>query len=150
VIDLRSDTLTKPTEAMRLAMATAEVGDDCYGEDPSINALEARTAELLGHEAGLFCPTGTMSNLLAIWALVDRGKEVLCDERCHLMRAEMGSHAALHGITSRTWAADDGVVVPSRVAQMISPPSQFLLTTGAVAVENSPCYTRALKTIAVM
>ena len=85
-IDLRSDTVTRPSVGMRSAMAAAEVGDDVYGEDPSINELEARTAELLGHEAGLFCPTGSMANLLGVWSLVPRGAEVLCDRQAHIAR----------------------------------------------------------------
>lgn len=100
-IDLRSDTLTRPTPGMREAMSQAPVGDDVYGEDPSILALEARVAKLLGHEAGLYCPTGSMANLLGVWALVRPGEEVVCDVRAHIARAEMGAHAALHGLTMR-------------------------------------------------
>jgi len=87
MIDLRSDTVTRPTAQMRQAMATAPVGDDVYGEDPSINELEARTAELLGHEAGLFCPSGSMANMLGVWSLVPVGREILCDRRAHIVRA---------------------------------------------------------------
>ncbi|MCL2653657.1 MAG: beta-eliminating lyase-related protein, partial [Propionibacteriaceae bacterium] len=93
MIDLRSDTITKPSDGMRAAMAAAEVGDDVYQEDPTIAELEARTADLLGHEAGLFVPSGTMSNLLGVWLDVPRGQEILCDELAHIVRAEHGSHA---------------------------------------------------------
>ncbi len=111
-IELRSDTLTRPTSGMRQAMAEAEVGDDVYGEDPTINALQARVAELLGQEAGLFVPTGSMGNLLGVWSLVERGEEVLCDVQAHIARAELGAHAALHGVTMRTWNSADGVAEP--------------------------------------
>lgn len=138
MIDLRSDTLTKPTPAMRRAMAEAEVGDDVYGEDPSIIALERRTAELLGHEAGLFCPTGSMANLLGVWSLVAPGQEVVCDVRAHIARAEMGAHAALHGITMRTWDSPDGVTDVDVIAGLLAPDAgPFLVSTAAVALENT-------------
>lgn len=136
-IELRSDTLTRPTPGMRRAMAEAEVGDDVYGEDPTINALQARVAELLGHEAALFVPTGSMGNLLGIWTLVQRGEEVLCDVRAHIARAELGAHAALHGVTMRTWHSSDGVAEPDAIAALIAPPTGHLVHTAAVAVENT-------------
>ena len=98
MIDLRSDTLTTPTPEMREVMAAAPVGDDVYDEDPSIHALEERTAELLGHEAGLYCPTGSMTNVLGVALLVAPGQEVLCDVSAHIARAEMGAHAAPAGV----------------------------------------------------
>ena len=140
-IDLRSDTVTRPSVGMRSAMAAAEVGDDVYGEDPSINELEARTAELLGHEAGLFCPTGSMANLLGVWSLAPRGAEVLCDQQAHIARAEMGAHAALHGITMRTWESSSGVSGVAKVSDVTSMMSistgPFLVETAAVAIENT-------------
>jgi threonine aldolase len=136
-IELRSDTLTRPTAGMRRAMADAEVGDDVYGEDPTINALQARVAELLGHEAALFVPTGSMGNLLGIWTLVQRGEEVLCDEQAHIARAELGAHAALHGVTMRTWHSADGVAEPDVIASLIAPPTGHLVHTAAVALENT-------------
>jgi threonine aldolase len=87
VIDLRSDTLTRPTDAMRRAMANAEVGDDVYGEDPTVAVLQQRVAEMFGHEAALFTPTGSMANVLAVAALVKPGEEVLCESRAHIVRA---------------------------------------------------------------
>ena len=98
MIDLRSDTVTRPSPAMLEAMAQAPVGDDVYGEDPTVAELESRTAELLGHEAGLFVPTGSMANLLGVWLHVPVGSEVLCDSIAHVARAEMGAHGALHGV----------------------------------------------------
>ena len=108
VIDLRSDTVTQPTEAMRAAMAAAQVGDDVYGEDPTVNALEERVAALLGHEAAVFTPTGSMANQLGIRALVAPGQELLCSDDAHVVRAELGAAAALAGITTRTWSAPNG------------------------------------------
>jgi threonine aldolase len=138
MIDLRSDTVTRPTAGMRQAMAAAEVGDDVYAEDPSILALEAKVAALLGHEAGLFCATGSLSNLLGVWALVRPGEEVVCDVRAHIARAEMGAHAALHGVTMRTWDSADGVVDAATVAGLITPDAgPYLVSTRAVALENT-------------
>ncbi len=138
MIDLRSDTLTRPSQGMREAMAGAEVGDDVYGEDPTIIALEARVAELLGHEAGLFCPTGSMSNLLGIWLLVKPGTEVLCDTQAHIVRAEMAAHATLHGVTTRTFPSVRGRLDPDTVTDMLSiGTGPFLTETSVVEVENT-------------
>lgn len=138
MIDLRSDTLTRPTAGMLAAMAAAEVGDDVYAEDPTVNALEARVAGLLSHEAGLFCPTGSMANLLGVWLLVQPGQEVVCDVRAHIARAEMGAHAALHGITMRTWDSAYGVADAATIAGVIAPDAgPYLVSTAAVALENS-------------
>jgi threonine aldolase len=138
VIDLRSDTLTRPTPGMRAAMASAEVGDDVYGEDPAVNALEARVAALLGHEAGLFCTTGSLANLLGVWCLVQPGQEVVCDRQAHIARAEMGAHGALHGVTMRTWDSADGVAETSTIARTITPDAgPYLVSTAAVALENT-------------
>jgi len=138
LIDLRSDTLTRPTAGMLAAMASAEVGDDVYAEDPAVNALEARVAGLLGHEAGLFCPTGSMANLLGVWLLVQPGQELVCDVRAHVARAEMGAHAALHGITMRTWDSAYGVADAATIAGIIAPDAgPYLVSTAAVALENT-------------
>ena len=115
MIDLRSDTVTRPTAAMRSAMAEAAVGDDVYGEDPTVLELERRTAALLGHEAGLYCATGSLANLLGVRMLVEPGQEVLCDVAAHVARAEMGAHAAVHGLTMRTWPSDHGRLEVERV-----------------------------------
>lgn len=136
-IDLRSDTLTTPTVPMREAMLAAPVGDDVYGEDPTVNALEARVAELLGHEAGLFVPTGSMGNLLGVWTLVRRGEEVLCDVQAHIARAELGAHAVLHGVTMRTWTSPHGVADTDTVLEQIAAPTPYLVSTAAVAFENT-------------
>ena len=141
--DLRSDTLTRPTPAMREAMAHAEVGDDVYGEDPTVNALEQRVAALLGHEAGLFTASGSLANVLGVRLLVQPGQELLCDSLAHVVRAELGAHAALGGVTTRTWpavvpGAPVGLVDPDVVASMMVPDAgPYLVSTAAVAVENT-------------
>jgi threonine aldolase len=138
VIDLRSDTLTAPTPGMRAAMAAALVGDDVYGEDPTINALEERVADLLGHQAGLFCATGSMANLLGVRLLVEPGEEVVCDAQAHIARAELGAHAAVHGLTMRTYPSVRGRVNPQDIAAIIAPDAgPHLVSTKAVAVENT-------------
>ncbi len=138
MIDLRSDTVTRPTEAMRAAMLAAPVGDDVYGEDPTVIELEQRTAALLGHEAGLFCSTGSLANLLGVWLLVQPGQEVLCDVGAHIARAEMGAHAAVHGLTMRTFPSERGRLDAAQVRQIISPNAgPYLVSTAAVAVENT-------------
>ena len=94
-IDLRSDTVTAPSDGMRQAIARAAVGDDVYGDDPTVNALEARVAELFGHEAALFCPTGSLANQLAIRTLVKPGEELLVEVKSHIVRAELGGRCRL-------------------------------------------------------
>lgn len=138
MIDLRSDTVTRPTPAMRAAMAGAEVGDDVYGEDPTALALQERVADLLGHEAALFTPTGSMANQLGIRALVRPGEEVLCDWGAHIVRAELGAHAAFGGITSRTFSTLHGRLDVAQVARHLAPAAgPFMVSTGVVAVENT-------------
>ena len=138
MIDLRSDTVTKPSRAMLSALADAEVGDDVYSEDPTVNRLEARTAELLGHEAGLFVVSGTMSNLLGVWLSAGRGEEVLCDEQAHIARAELGSHASLNGIQFRTWSSGGtGLADPATIEALIAAPEHFMVRTAGVEIENT-------------
>lgn len=138
MIDLRSDTLTRPTRAMRAAMLDAEVGDDVYAEDPSIAELESRVAALLGHEAGLFCATGSLANVLGVASHVAPGQEVLCDSGAHVARAEMGAHGALSGVTMRTWVTADGRVDVDQLAALLSPDAgPYLVSTGCVALENT-------------
>ena len=138
VIDLRSDTLTRPTEAMRQAMARAEVGDDVYGEDPTVRALEERVAATFGHEAALFTPTGSMANVLAVGALVSPGQEVLCESSAHIARAELGAHASIGGITMRTWTAPRGQVDLPAVRSLFAPDmGPFFVPTAAISVENT-------------
>ncbi len=110
MIDLRSDTVTKPTPAMRRAMAEAEVGDDVYGEDPTVNRLERRAAEILGKEAALFVPTGTMGNTIGIKVNTNHGEEVLCDDRAHILDWELAMTAWFSGCLIRSVPAPDGIL----------------------------------------
>ena len=138
MIDLRSDTLTRPTEAMRAVMARAEVGDDVYGEDPTVIALQERVAEMFGHEAALFTPTGSMANVLAVASVVAPGQEVLCESSAHIARAELGAHGAISGITMRTWTAARGQVdLPAIEAMYATQMGPFFVRTAAVSVENT-------------
>jgi threonine aldolase len=138
VIDLRSDTLTRPTEAMRAAMARAEVGDDVYGEDPTVRELEERVAGLLGHEAAMFTPTGSMANVLAVGSLVAPGQEVLCESSAHIARAELGAHAAVGGLTMRTWTHPRGQVDLAAIRAIFAPDmGPFFVPTAAISVENT-------------
>jgi threonine aldolase len=138
LIDLRSDTVTKPTPAMRRAMAEAEVGDDVYGEDPSIRALEERTAELFGHEAALFVPSGTMGNQIGMRLVCEPGQEVLCDADAHVVTYEMGAAAAIFGISTRTVVSSGGRLDVDQLIAQVRPKTDWHLTpTAAIAVENS-------------
>jgi threonine aldolase len=137
VIDLRSDTLTKPTDAMRRAMANAQVGDDVYGEDPTARALEEQVAAIFGHEAALFMPSGSMANLIGIASVTTTGREVLCESRAHIMRAELGAHGAFFGITSRTWSDPMGFVDPDGIRDLYAPELPHLVSTAAISVENT-------------
>ena len=138
MIDLRSDTVTRPTEGMRRAMAEAEVGDDVYGEDPTVARLQERVAGLLGFEAALFTPTGSMANVLALAALTGHGQEVLCESRAHILRAELGAHGALTGLTSRTWSNARGQVDLDAIRGMHAPDmGPFFVRTTAISVENT-------------
>ena len=138
MIDLRSDTVTKPSAAMREAMMSAEVGDDVYGDDPTANSLEERVAALFGFEAGLFTPTGSLANQLAIRQLVTPGDELLTETFSHIVRAELGAGAVFSGITTRTWEAPRGILRaadPLHIARPNSGPYQ--VSTTAIAVENT-------------
>ena len=138
LVDLRSDTVTRPSADMRRAMADAVVGDDVYGEDPTVNALEQRVADLLGHQAGLFVPSGSLGNQLGVRALVPAGGELLCDRLAHVVRAELGAHAVLAGVTTRTWAAARGRLDPDEVIAMAVPDGgPYLVSTRAIAVEDT-------------
>jgi threonine aldolase len=126
---------------MRAAMAEAPVGDDVFGEDPTVIALERRVAELLGHEAALFTPTGSMANQLGVRLLVAPGQELLCDTDAHVVRAELGAAAAFSGITTRTWASPRGVVDGAAVdviGSLMRPDAgPYFVSTAAVVVENT-------------
>ncbi len=141
VADLRSDTLTRPTPEMREAVVGAEVGDDVYGEDPTTARLQDRVAALLGHEAALFTPTGSMANVLGVSLLVPPGQELLCDSLAHVVRAELGAHGAVTGVTTRTWSSPRGLLdaaALTAVEAMMTPDAgPYLVSTAAVAVEDT-------------
>ncbi len=138
MIDLRSDTVTKPSAEMRAAMMSAAVGDDVYGDDPTANSLEERVAALFGFEAALFTATGSLANQLAIRQLVKPGEELITETFSHIVRAELGAGAAFSGITTRTWESPRGILRaadPLRIARPDSGPYQ--VSTTAIAVENT-------------
>ncbi|MGH3423434.1 MAG: threonine aldolase family protein [Nocardioidaceae bacterium] len=138
MIDLRSDTVTRPTEAMRTAIARADVGDDVYDEDPTVHALQERVAGLFGFEAALYVPTGSLANLLAVRSVVPVGTEVLCESRAHIARAELGAHARLFGTTMRTWTHPRGLIDVAQVGELIAPDlGPHLVRTAALSVENT-------------
>ncbi|MGY1752638.1 threonine aldolase family protein [Blastococcus sp. SYSU D01042] len=137
-VDLRSDTVTRPTAGMREAMAGAEVGDDVYAEDPTVRELEERTAALFGHEAALFVPSGTMGNQIGMRLVCDPGQEVLCDADAHVVTYEMGAAAAIFGISTRTVVSDRGLLDAEALIAQVRPKGDWHLTaTAAVAVENT-------------
>ena len=138
-IDLRSDTVTKPTDEMRRAMAAAEVGDDVFGEDPSINELQERSAALLGKEAGLLTSSGTMSNLIATLAWSDKGDEIIMGDQAHMFWNESAGQAALGGVQTRLVPNDaQGRINPDDVAEAIRPPGNLHFPrTSMVCLENT-------------
>ncbi len=136
-IDLRSDTVTHPTQSMRDAMATAEVGDDVYGEDPTVNRLEERAAELMGREAAVFVPTGTMGNQIAIHIHTHPGSEVVAEAGAHVFNFEMGAMAAISGALPRPVETADGILDPEQVEAAIQPPAGYRTPTSLLVLENS-------------
>ena len=136
-IDLRSDTVTKPTPAMRAAMAAAEVGDDVYGEDPTINKLEARAAEIFGREAALFLPSGTMGNQTAIRLHTQHGQEAICEARSHIVEWEMAMASAFSGVQLRTLAGERGVLRWDEIEPHITGKHYHRASTGLIALENT-------------
>ncbi|MBV1852509.1 threonine aldolase family protein [Catellatospora tritici] len=137
LVDLRSDTVTKPTAAMRAAMANAEVGDDVYSEDPTVVALEQRVAAMFGHEAALFAPSGSMANQIALQLVVPPAQELLCDANAHVVTYEFAAAAAIGGISSRTWPFAGGEIDVDLVASMIRPDGYWAVPTRAIAVEQT-------------
>lgn len=138
MIDLRSDTVSRPTKAMRRAMSAADVGDDVYGEDPTVRALEEQVADLFGFEAALFTVTGSLANLLAVRSLVEPGTEVLCEAGAHIARAELGAHGAISGLTMRTWSDPRGHADLDAIDSLVAPDlGPFLVPTACVSVENT-------------
>ena len=138
MIDLRSDTVTAPSDAMRQVIASAPVGDDVYGDDPTVNALEERVAALFGKEAGLFSPTGSLANQLMMRTLVQPGQEILAESNSHVVRAELGAAATFSGITTRTWTAQSGLLRADEALALAAPDAgPYLVSTTAIAIENT-------------
>ena len=138
MIDLRSDTVTKPSAAMLDAMLASPVGDDVYGDDPTVNALEERVAAMFGKEAGLFAPTGSLSNQLGIRLLVKPGEELILDQTAHIARAELGAAAAFSGITTRTFPSMHGKLSAQTALDLAHPDAgPYLVSTKAIAVEDT-------------
>ena len=136
-IDLRSDTVTRPTAEMRAAMAAAEVGDDVYLEDPTVERLQARAAEIFEREAALYVPSGTMGNQIAVRLHTSPGQEVITEERGHIYNYEMAGMAAISGVLARPLAAEDGILDWPRILAAISPKLYYLAQTGLVTLENT-------------
>jgi threonine aldolase len=137
MIDLRSDTVTRPTAAMRAAMAAAEVGDDVYGEDPTVNLLELRAAETFGREAALFVPSGTMGNQIAIRLLTQPGQEVIAESRAHILNFEMATTAVFSGCLIRAVAAERGILTWRQIEPEIVAAGNFRAATGLIEIENT-------------
>jgi threonine aldolase len=133
---MRSDTVTRPTDGMRAAMAAALVGDDVYGDDPTVNALQERVAARFGHEAALFAPSGSMANQIALQLVVPRASELLCDGDAHVVTYEIGAAAAIGGISTRTWPACGADIDPELVASLVRRDG-FGVPTRAIAVEQT-------------
>lgn len=136
-IDLRSDTVTRPSERMRRAMAEAEVGDDVYNEDPTVNRLEARAAELLGKEASLFVPTGTMGNTIAIKLHTRHGEEVACDSRSHIIDWELSMMAWFSGCIPRSIPTEDGILTWSKIEPALRSFGPHNAPTTLISIENT-------------
>lgn len=137
VIDLRSDTVTQPTEAMREAMARAEVGDDVFGEDPTVNALEALAAARMGKGAGVFVPTGTMSNLIAVMAHTQKGDEIIVDDQAHTFLMEAGAPAAVAGTMPRALPTEWGFISGAQLEATLRPVDSHHAPTSLVVMENT-------------
>lgn len=136
-IDLRSDTVTRPTTAMRAAMDKADVGDDVFQEDPTVNLLQERVADMLGKEAALFVPSGTMSNQICIRAHTQPGDEMLCESNCHVYGFEQGGPAVLSGVTVRALDGDFGILDLSQFEGKVRPNNEHLVRTRLVSLENT-------------
>ncbi len=137
IVDLRSDTVTRPTLEMRAAMAAAEVGDDVYGEDPTVNLLERRAAEAFGREAALFVPTGTMGNQIAIRLHTQPGQEVVAESRAHILDWEMATTAVFSGCLVRAMAAERGILTWKHIEPVLQARGAFRAATGLIEIENT-------------
>ncbi|MGH7261679.1 MAG: threonine aldolase family protein, partial [Nitrospiraceae bacterium] len=137
MIDLRSDTVTKPSEAMRQTMARAEVGDDVYGEDPTVNRLQEMAAALVGKAVSLFVPSGTMANQLALRAQAQPGQEVIVESKAHMVRYEQGAGGALAGVQFHWIVGARGIMTPEQVEAAIRPKDPHTIQTALICVEHT-------------
>jgi threonine aldolase len=137
IVDLRSDTVTRPTAEMRRAMAQAEVGDDVYREDPTVNRLQERAAEMFDREAALLVPSGTMGNQIALKVHTQPGQEVICESRSHIYNYEMGMSGAFSGLLLRTLYAEDGIMAWGQVESLVRGRSDHHSVTGLIELENT-------------
>lgn len=137
IIDLRSDTVTKPTKAMLGAMFNAEVGDDVFGEEPTVNALEEKVAKLFGREAAVFCPSGTMTNQIAIKLHTQPGDEILCDATSHIYNYEGGGISSNSGVQAKLISGERGRISAQQVIESINPTFDWLTRTNLVCIENT-------------
>jgi threonine aldolase len=137
IVDLRSDTVTRPSAAMRRAMAEAEVGDDVYGEDPTVNRLQERAAEIFGREAALFVPSGSMGNLVAIKVWTQPSNEVICEQRGHINQYELASMSAVAGCMPRTTPAPGGILTWDLIEPLIRPKTYYYSQTALLSLENT-------------
>jgi threonine aldolase len=137
MLDFRSDTVTKPTQAMRRAMAEADVGDDVFGEDPTVNRLQERVAELLGKEAAVYVPSGSMSNQIGVRLHCSPGDEFICEAGCHIYNYEQGAFAQLSGVVARTIAGEYGVLKREQLEGQVRPDNEHLVRTRLVCLENT-------------
>ncbi len=136
-IDLRSDTVTQPTPEMRRAMAEAEVGDDVYGEDPTVNRLQELASRTFGREGAIFVPTGTMGNQIAVKCHTHHGQEIICEERAHFINLESATVAAFSGCQPRTIYGEDGALTWAQIKKKIAPPAYYRAQTGLIWLENT-------------
>jgi threonine aldolase len=137
VIDLRSDTVTKPSDPMRKAMARAEVGDDVYGEDPTVNRLQEMAAAMLGKKAALFVPSGTMANQLSIRIQAQPGQEVIVESKSHIVRYEQGAAGALSGVQLNWVTGDRGLMTAEQIEAAIRPKDPYSISTALICLENT-------------
>lgn len=137
LINLTSDTLTKPTPAMLDAMMTAEVGDDVFGQDPTVNALEKKMADMFGHEAALYCPSGTMTNQIAIKAQTQPLDEIICDELFHIYRYELGGYGFHSGVSMHVTRGNRGIMSPQMVHDAVKPKADWNPNSRMLIIENS-------------
>ena len=136
-IDLRSDTVTRPSPEMRQKMAEAEVGDDVYAEDPTVNRLQEMAANMLGFEAALFVPSGSMGNQVAIWSHTESGQEVIVESKSHVFNYELGTMSSFSGVTPRPITSEDGTLDVEDIKKAIQPDKYYLPETGLITLENT-------------